>query len=505
MRNIIFLFLLFPFFVNAQLTQPQRYETELSNYDEGYEVMTGGENGVIVYRSKNEYDKKGGQLWEFIMLDTALQVTWEKQLFIEKDLLYKGYDYSLGSFYFLFQQYATSSKDLKLMQMRASTGDTLRYTIKNLVPLELKEFEITDGAALLGGYYNNEPLVIHFGFSDQKTKVLPGIFGTKTELVQLKVDDSSITVLVSSKTFDKRNTLTIKKYSIEGDYESTFTLNPDLDKGLIFGRIANIKDENDLIAGTYGGKRSEYSRGLFLGLVDEEGKQSIEYFNYADFENFFNYMRAKRKERVSNRIDRKKIKGKKVKFNYRLLVHKIIRQEDTYILLGEAFYPKYSSSSYYSNSNPYIPYGGYGNNDYTPMNFAGYRYTHAVVAGFDTKGNMLWDNSFEIEDVLSLSLEQFVNASLTEEGIVLLYLYDNQIRSKIIEGADVVEGKQFDDLKLTFGDDKVSNSSSNKIGGLEKWYGNTYVAFGIQKIKNLKDSGVDLNRRVFYVNKVQYR
>lgn len=514
MRKVSVLFFLLPFFANAQLVQPHRFEKELNAYEDGYEVMTAGENGVIVYRSRNEYDKKGGQLWEFVMLDTTLHVTWEKQLYIEKDLMYRGYDYSLGNFYFLFQKYTGSSKDLKLMQMRASTGDTLRYTIKNLVPLELTEFEVTDGAAILGGYYNHEPVVIHFGFNNAKTKVLPGIFGTKTELVQLKVDDNSITVLVSSKTYDKRNTLTIKKYDVDGEYLNTFTLEPDLDKGLIFGRIANTEGANDLIAGTYGGKRSEYSRGLFLGLVDKENKQSIEYFNYADFENFFNYMRAKRKERVSNRIDRKKIKGKKIKFNYRLLVHQIIQQGDTYIMLGEAFYPKYSSGSYYSNGYSSVPYagygygyGGYGSNryDYMPLNFAGYRYTHAIVAGFNSKGEMLWDNSFEIEDVISFSLEQFVHASITDEGIVLLYLYDNQVRSKIIEGAEVVEGKRFDNLKLTFEDDKVSNYSSDKIGGLEKWYGNTYVAFGTQRIKNLKDSGVELNRRVFYVNKVLYR
>ena len=125
MRKLTFLIILLPFFVQAQIVQPQRFETELKTYDDGYEVMTGGENGVIVYRSVNEYDKKGGQLWEFIMLDTTLNVTWKKQLFIEKDLAYKGYDYSLGSFYFLFQTYTSNSKDLKLLQMRASTGDTL--------------------------------------------------------------------------------------------------------------------------------------------------------------------------------------------------------------------------------------------------------------------------------------------------------------------------------------------------------------------------------------------
>ncbi len=505
MFRILFFALLLPIIGFAQLKQPNRFEVELENYNNEFQIITGGEKGVILYRTLNEYDKKGGQLWNFVLLDTALHVTWEKRIFIEKNVAFRGYDFSMDSYFFLFQQISGNSKDLKLMQMMGETGDTLRYTIKNLVPLNLTEFEVTDGAALLGGYYNNEPVVIHYDFKEKKTKVLPGIFGSKTELVQLKVDDNSITVLVSGKTFDKRNTLTIKNYDIDGEYLNTYTFNPDFDKGLVFGRIADVEDISNLVVGTYGAKRSDYSRGLFLGFLDENNQQNIEYFNYADFENFFNYMKAKRQKRVSERINRKKIKGKKIKFNYRLLVHEIYKQGDTYILLGEAFYPKYSTTTTYGTMGP-TKYGGYGYgaNDYVPTNFAGYRYTHAVVAAFDSKGRMLWDNSFEIEDVLSYSLDQFVHASFTNRGIVLLYLYDNKIRSKIIEGAEVVEGKKFDDLKLTFDDDKMNSYSSNKIGGLEKWYDNVFIAYGVQRIKNLKDSGVKLNRKVFYINKISY-
>ncbi len=506
MFRILFFALLFPAIAFSQLDQPNRFESELDNHNNGYEIMTGGENGVILYRFLNEYDKKGGQLWEFVMLDTTLNVVWEKKIFMEKNLVYTGYDYSLGSFYFLFQHTSANIKNLELMQMRSVSGDTLMFTIKNLVTLSLTEFEITDGAALLGGYYNSEPVVIHYKFEDKKTKVLPGIFGSKTELVQLKVEENSITALMSDRTYDKRNTLTIKKYDVDGKYLNTYTFNPDIDKGLNFGRIAEVEDINNLVVGTYGAKRSDYSRGLFLGSVNDENQQNINYFNYADFDNFFNYMKAKRQKRVSDRIDRKKIKGKKIKFNYRLLVHEVIKQGDTYILLGEAFYPKYSSTTTHGgyNSGQYAGYG-YGNDEYMPMNFAGYRYTHAVIAAFDSKGKMLWDNSFEIEDVLSYSLEQFVHASFTKEGLVLLYLYDNKIRSKIIEGSEVVEGKKFDELKLSFEDDKVNNYSTNKIGGLEKWYGNTFIAYGVHRIKNLKDSGVELNRKVFYINKIQYR
>ncbi len=505
MYKYLFFFLLIPIWSYAQMEQPNRFEVELVGYDSEYSVLSGGANGVMLYRTLNEFNKKGGQLWDFVLLDTALNVKWSKQIFMEKNISFRGYDYSMESYFFLFQKTSGNSKDLKLMQLKGDTGDSLRYTIKNLIPLKLKEFEITDGAALLGGYYNNEPVVIHFNFGDNKTKVLPGIFGSKTDLVQLKVDDSSITVMVSDRTFDKRNTLTIKKYSIYGDYLNTYTFNPDFDKGLVFGRIADMEDITDLVVGTYGGKRSEYSQGLFLGAINEENKQRIEYINYGDFENFFNYMKAKRQKRVSERIDRKKIKGKKMKFNYRLLVHEVFKQGDTYILLGEAFYPKYSSSTYYGGSGG--EYGGYGydSDDYMPTNFAGYRYTHAVVAAFGSDGKMIWDNSFEIEDVLSYSLEQFIHAAFTEDGIVLLYLYDNQIRSKIISGSEVIEGKKFDDLKLSFEDDKVNEFSSSKIGGLEKWYGNTFLAYGVQRIKNLKDSGVKLNRKVFYINKVIYR
>jgi hypothetical protein len=211
-------------------------------------------------------------------------------------------------------------------------------------------------------------------------------------------------------------------------------------------------------------------------------------------------MKARRRNRISKKIERKKVNGKKAKFNYRFLIHEIIEEGDQYIMLGEAYYPKYSSSGY-SNFNSYAGLGlpnNYG------MYFIGYRYTHAVVIGFDKKGNILWDNSFEIDDVLSFNLDQYVHADTRDGSIVLLYLYDNQIRSKIIQGSEVVEGKSFDQIKLAFDDDIVKEDDS-EIEKLELWYGNNYFAYGEQHIKNMKDAGVKLNRRVFYVNKVRYK
>jgi hypothetical protein len=138
------------------------------------------------------------------------------------------------------------------------------------------------------------------------------------------------------------------------------------------------------------------------------------------------------------------------------------------------------------------------------MSFEGYKYTHAVVFGFDRRGRLIWDNSFEINDVTSYTLEQFVQVSLSDEQMALVYMYENEIRTKIIQGNDVVEGKTFNELELSFEDDIVDYTRS-EYGGLEKWYDGYLYAYGVQKIKNTKGERVRSEREVFFINKIVYR
>ncbi|MCK5372510.1 MAG: hypothetical protein KAQ62_28300, partial [Cyclobacteriaceae bacterium] len=266
---------------------------------------------------------------------------------------------------------------------------------------------------------------------------------------------------------------------------------------LLFGRTVKLDRNAELIVGTYTRKRSDMSRGIFLARISQEGDQIINYYNYADLKNFFSYMKARRQKRVEERIKRRKVKGKKNKFNYRLLVHEVVELDGKFIMVGEAFYPKYSQSSYYGGYSSY-----YGNSYGTA--FEGYKYTHAVVFGFDRRGRLIWDNSFEINDVISYTLDQFVHISMSDKEMALLYVYEDEIRSKIIEGNEVMEGKTFNELKLSFEDDVVSKSE-DEYGGLEKWYGGNLFAYGILKIKNMKDEGVKLNREVFFINKISYQ
>jgi hypothetical protein len=162
-------------------------------------------------------------------------------------------------------------------------------------------------------------------------------------------------------------------------------------------------------------------------------------------------------------------------------------------MLGEAFYPRYT----------YTTGRGYGLLRDERI-FDGYQYTHAVVIGFDPQGNLKWDNSFEINDVKTMELQQFVKLSPTDSRIVLLYVYDNLIRSKIIKDNQVLEGKTEDVIKSGY--KKVSLKERDiESSKLDYWYTEHFFASGIQLVKIPVSANNEVYRKVFFINKLKYQ
>jgi len=485
------------------IEQPNRIEFDIKNSNyEDYVLYSCEEEGLAIYH-QSEFKNKDGYLWEFMRLDTALSLVWRKELYLSFANRILGYDYSPGFMYYLMREKPYKQEELQVMRMNLETGDTTMFQINTVFAVNLTNFEVVGSTILLGGYTNYRPVVIRYSLFDQKAQVVPGFYADYSEILRLETDDRlrTFTVTMSEKTTDKRSTISVRSFTESGEMIRNILLQPDESKGLLNGAPSNLEMDRQFIAGTFGHKRSTYSRGLYMATVGNNGEQRIDYYNYADLKNFFSYMKAKREARIKEKIERRKVQGKRVKFNYRLLVHDVIEDGERYILYGEAYYPRYSNYSTYDR------FGGYNygrGNSYFNPNFLGYKYTHAVVMAFDRSGKLLWDNSFEINDVESYNLQQFVNVTIAGDEVVLLYTFENVIRSKIIKSDEIVEGKTFNDVKLTFEDDEVK-TNDKEIGGLAEWYPGSFYTYGIQDIKNLKDERVKLNRKVFFINKVVYK
>lgn len=481
-----------------QVWQINRYEIPAARDEKTFEVLPAKEEGIFLYR---RLASSTTDHIEIVKLDTTFQEKWRGYLPVDRKFLLMGEAADQGKVFFLLRYQDYSRNNLVLFAIEQSNGSFLKYEIRNFIPFAPLEFHTTQTAAIIGGYYNQVPVVLYFSFLTEKSKVLPGLLNEDGELTQVKTyPDGTFDVLISARNFKGQRTVWIKNYDTEGNLQGNYSLEPDGSRHLIFARSIKAANNMQLVAGVFGGRNTEYSRGLFLASVDPSGTQQLRYYNYGDLENFFNYLTAKREKRVKERIERRKVKGKKTRFNYRFLVHEIVPYNNQYVLLGEAFYPRYLTTDR-------MYYGGFFNPNALYQNsimrdgriFDGYRYTHAVVMGFDLNGKLLWDNSFEINDVKTFTLEQFVKLEVQKDRIALLYLFDNELRTKIIKNNEVLEGKSSEPIKTTSGHEIVKNDQSD-VNKLDYWYDDYFFAYGEQEVSNPEKG----KRRVFFINKISY-
>jgi len=485
---------------SAQVQQIDRFEIAINNDEiSDFSTVSAGENGLMIYR--RIYSLKSDQL-EIIRVDTTLQEVWKQRVDIAKNLQVARSAVKDNILFILFTSGNIQQGNFHIAAIAVEDGSSVVYTVNNLIPFLPTEFTITNTSALIGGYFNYRPLIVYFNFGTHQSKILPGFFNEPGELTQIKTYENGTTdVIVSTDNYEKKKSLWIRNYDAQGDIIKTTILQPEGKRNLIFGRSIKVDDE-ELVVGVYG-RYKEYSRGLFIAKVFPSGEYQIAYYDYADLDHFFNYMKETKEKRIKDRIERKRVQGKKAKFNYRFIVHEIMKVDGEFVMLGEAFYPQYAYPKGVANRNgiPQMYSHSFSRGGYALI---GYHYTHAVVIGFDNQGALTWDNSFEIGDVMTPELEQFVKIRPLDDKILLQYVYGNQIRTKTIKDSEIVDGKSFDEIKLRFQDDILSDSPSEN-STLDYWYdGHLYVS-GIQQIKNLREIKVTANRKVFFINKINYK
>ncbi|MGM0579624.1 MAG: hypothetical protein ACQETL_03015 [Bacteroidota bacterium] len=486
----------------GQISQPLRYEIEIDNFNDDYYIVSAKEKGLYLFKELDKKTDNNEYIWEIIRLDTTLQEVSRNEVIIDEKFTFKGYSYDNGKFVMLFQEGHEYAKDLLFLTFSTDNESFKSYLYENLVPIKLTEFEIKNDAVVFGGNVNMRTVVMLYNFTAKKGIVLPGFYNDRSTLLQIvtKTEDDWVRIITSDKLQSKRYGITVRAFNTMGESIFTETLEAKDDLSLTDGRIVNSSEGGNLLAGTYSIKRrTETSRGIFVADFKRENKDQIRYYNYANLENFFNYMKERRKNRIMKRIARKKIKGKKLKFSYRLFVQDIVKQDNQNILIGEAYYPTYSNrtSGFGYSAYSYDPFMS----NRSSQVFDGYKYTHAVIIAFDDNGELIWDNSFEINDLKSFQLEEHIHLAFLENEIVMLYLYNQELKIKVIKESEIIEGKFTEDLKLMYESDEMQGNDE-ELEGLKQWYGNNFYAYGVNRVKNLKDENIKLNRKVFFINKI---
>jgi len=165
-----------------------------------------------------------------------------------------------------------------------------------------------------------------------------------------------------------------------------------------------------------------------------------------------------------------------------------------YVFSVEVFQPYYKTETR-------MDYDFYGRPyPYTYNVFSGYDFYDVIVAGLSDDGTLIWSNDFPIDDMLTYSRSRKSIVFSDGNYVSLAYVNNGKVISQSIEGpADIERNKA--KIGSDYPQDRVSQEENSHI---IHWYGDYYLIFGYQKIKN-RTLGDQSTRTVFYANKIAYK
>lgn len=497
-----------------------------SNGDENrFQVIGIGDEGILLL---SKTSKKTFNITKF---DAELQQTWSVDGDLEENQSYVDFYRDGRNVYFLFSRY--NSDLYQIIKVSTGIGLMQKFAFENISHFEISEFKVHNDFAYLAGMVKEEPVLMSVNLFKLQPRILAGGLKGVASISSLDFDDENNLLVVSYSVKKGRSSyMVVKRINENGKIVEQLSVEPEDDYGLLTGKLFSLQDGTQLMIGNFGYKGYQsngvpMSQGLYISKVDEENPEYVKLHSFTEFKNFFKFMSQKQQEKIERQISKKRDKGSDLRLNYRVLVHDIIQKDNQYILVAEVFYPEFrNNNNFYGpglyNSPFWSPYGyssglnalrysryfgmnswawnpwlWSGSRSFDNQQFDGFKYTHAVVAGFDQKGNLIWDNSFSFDNVKSNELKEKVKIKLDNDDITLVYSNKGKLASKIVKGSNVVEGNKVIEVSTDQEGDKVRDTATDDI---EYWYGDYYLAWGYQKISN-KSGG---SRKVFYLNKIAF-
>jgi len=482
----------------AQLAQSVRVEipSDPDEY-EAFDVTPLAERGLLMtIRTGGFFDNSAAE-FSFQKFDANLKPVWTVKLRQEIQFRPLLSYHSQQYVYHLFREYDTNH--FRFLKLNLDDG-TMETTDGTLVDqFEVLGFKVMGSQAYVSGYRNHRPVVMAFSFFDGTAKVLPGLYANHLEISSLELDEARREVNVLIHSTRRRCAFSIHTYN----YDSKLLRVVNFEKAtnsLISGKLLPVSEHESLLIGNYSTDCTPYSQGVYVtrirhqqpdqlpAEVSAEAVAAIQYIDFSELQNFFNYLKPKRQQKVRAKVARRKEEGKDSKFRYRLLVHDLQPTPDGFTLVAEVYYPQYRGSN--------IVYGGYLRG---ADRLDGFRYTHAFVCGFDTTGKLLWDNCLPIKELVSPDLTEMVQLSQQGDRMVLAYPNDGEITTEVIRKNTVLAGSENIKLQTSIDDERITYSAQNN---LMAWHDRHFLACGFQKIA-APGTGTR-QREVFYLQKLTY-
>jgi len=387
---------------------------------------------------------------------------------------------------------------------RVTIGSLGIDTVRGVLPknINLLDMKVVDSKAWFQSKLKSKTCILQIDLKSGENKISEFIekkWSNKTSIVNYQMAPKSGELLVFLNKYIKRGVCELSQMRVNGSCElcDNIQLTGTGDRVISSVSGCRVSDSVMVYTGTYSRTNMNRSEGLFFAKAEGNKLSFINYVNFLDMKSFLTYQ-PEFSQNVIKTI--KKLfnnNGKEYSINYNIAAHDIIPIPGGYLLVGEAYYPSYTSIPHTTTT---MINGMMMTQTYYTTVFNGYCYTHAFVTAFSNDGKQLWDQCFEMRpSEMPYYPKRFIRISeQTDKNIALVYTSGKYMVSKIISFDGTVEKDVKWDLISTGNNDE---QTSWTVSNAEYWYANNFLVYGSQVVKNSADKS---KRSVFYVNKVTF-
>jgi hypothetical protein len=510
MKSKVFLFIavlinLFQADLLAQSQKPARIEIPVKDDTEIYKVVPCDEYGLMLIFLSSDMDQNQQMLWVTALFDKNLKEIWRKTFALPKGFYLEEALYNNGHLV-CFMQSRKGVEENNLRIVDTDLKNSKQTMVGHTIPEKsgMAYFAAGNNFALAGiNVKNDESLLLGYHFGSGKiTTINPGVSG-KVSIESITIDESGTILTVLRTLGSARNrAYYLVKSTLTGSILNTVQLSKFDNNNMINTAFAKRVDAGtELIIGSYG--RSSQVRkyqgtetigvastGFFSILLKDNQEVATHFYDFNQFNEFYKHLR--RVDLGSIRSNRDRIGSSNYDFD--LLAHEVTEHNGEFRFIAEVYYPEYRTVT----TMVYDYYGRPYPSTYSV--FEGFRYLTTFIAGFDETGKLRWNNDLEIRGVLSQTLSKRVMAWIDGDEIVLSYISEGKIVSKVINKSNTIDPLSTADIATLSPRDRIARDSNSHIA---PWYGDYFVIYGYHNIKN---NYIDSRKNiyVFYINKLAF-
>jgi len=493
---------------NGLTDKPLRIEFPAQSDKETHRIIPCGQKGMMLFYKSVETAGESSVRWIFSFYDRNLELSWVKSAPVISSLDFKDSELVCDTLYLYFEANRKSGNEgitFQILRISLSPGTFILNNGQSPENAAMTAFRILDQEAFIGfnDAVKKEARIMVLELPTGKVRLFPVGEDGKSALVSFSVDTAEhiLRSLVEQQLSKRETGLILIRQQTDGSLLSEIPVsNFNSGRNLRQAREISVSKDNLLIAGTYSqGTTSkkgtpEQTTGFFASPVVTRFQPSIQFYNFLDLKNSRHLLDARDVMSLRKKTMKKSRNDQEYSLDMSVLLHGIIRRNGEYILAAETYYPQFHTESF----TDYDFYGRPFTSSFSV--FDGYRFTGILVVALDAEGRLLWDNSMEIRNILTFSLDPKVTLFFQSDQLILTYLSEGKIASRIVCGNEVRENTSYAELELSSSTDKLLNETFSEMAW---WYDDYFLCSGYQEIRDISKGNND-KRLVFFCNKVRF-